>query len=99
MRKLVAYLVPVARHILDSLNASQSTVALNGIIEADGAFLDLSFKGNHTSDGFKMPRESQRRGHTSVQRAIPSTKFALLPPLTARRTLIPFFPISASPVR
>lgn len=57
------------RHrILDILNASQPAAALDGIIEADETFFDLSFKGNHTADGFKMPRESHQRGHTSVQR-------------------------------
>ncbi|MDO5536905.1 MAG: IS1595 family transposase [Desulfovibrionaceae bacterium] len=57
------------RHrILDILAASQPTADLDGIVEADETFLDLSFKGNHTADGFKMPREPHRRGHTSVQR-------------------------------
>lgn len=57
------------RHrILDILSASQTTADLDGIVEADETFLDLSFKGNHSADGFKMPREPHRRGHTSVQR-------------------------------
>ena len=57
------------RHrILDILTASQPTAAQDGIVEADETYLDLSFKGNHTADGFEMPREPHRRGHTSVQR-------------------------------
>ena len=54
--------------ILDTLTASQPTAAQDGIVEADETYLDLSFKGNHTADGFEMPREPHRRGHTSVQR-------------------------------
>lgn len=54
------------RHrILDILTASQPTATLDGIVEADETFFDLSFKGNHKAfkgnhkaDGFKIPRDS-----------------------------------------
>ena len=35
--------------------------ALEGIVEADETYVPESFKGNHTGDGFKMPRRSRSR--------------------------------------
>lgn len=68
MQNLFASSFQLRHRILDILTASQPTATLDGIIEADETFFDLSFKGNHKADGFKMPRDSHRRGHTSVQR-------------------------------
>ncbi len=36
--------------------------SLEGIVEADETYAPESFKGNHSSDGFRMPRRSRSRG-------------------------------------
>ena len=53
------------RHkVLDALQNMQSSVKLNGIVEADETFFALSFKGNHKkSTAFVMPREAHKRGN------------------------------------
>lgn len=57
------------RHrILDTLSSANAESRLDGIVEADETFLDLSFKGNHSRGNFKLPREPHHRGHTQTQR-------------------------------
>jgi hypothetical protein len=51
------------------------SVTLDGIIEADETFFDISYKGNHhRSRGFFMPRKSRKRGHSSHLRGISNEK-------------------------
>lgn len=57
------------RHrILDTLSAGMPKTVLDGITEADETYLELSFKGNHSRSQFKIPRDTHKRGHSSVQR-------------------------------
>lgn len=67
------------RHrILDSLSSANAASRLDGIVEADETFLDLSFKGNHSRNAFKLPREAHRRGHTQTQRGHSLHKVCLI---------------------
>ncbi len=51
------------RHkILDALQKMADEVQLNGIVEVDETFFNLSYKGNHTHSSFVMPRTAHRRG-------------------------------------
>ncbi len=48
------------RHkILDALQKMAKQVRLDGIVEADETFFRLSFKGNHTKSGFKIPKKEK----------------------------------------
>ena len=51
------------RHkILDALQNMADSVVLSGIVEADETFFRVSYKGNRTMSGEKIPRESRHRG-------------------------------------
>ena len=52
------------RHkILDALQNMAENIKLDGIIEGDETFFQVSYKGNHkNSKSFLMPRESHKRG-------------------------------------
>jgi hypothetical protein len=52
------------RHkILGALqNITEIKQKLSGIVEADETFFPLSYKGNHSRDGFVMPRRAKKRG-------------------------------------
>lgn len=65
------------RHrILDALSSANAESRLDGIVEADETFLDLSFKGIHSRGDFKLPREPHHRGQT--QRAHSLHKVCLI---------------------
>lgn len=55
----------VWRHkILDALQLMADDVVLDGMVEADETFFDISYKGNHSkSKTFSMPRKPHKRGH------------------------------------
>ena len=60
------------RHkILGALqNITEIKQKLSGIVEADETFFPLSFKGNHSRDGFIMPRSAKKRGSSAKQRGL-----------------------------
>ena len=60
------------RHkILGALqNITEIKQKLSGIIEADETFFPLSYKGNHSRDGFVMPRRAKKRGSSAKQRGL-----------------------------
>ena len=63
----------VWRHkVLDTL--ASLIPKLDGIIEADETFFDVSYKGNHTRSVFVMPRKAHKRGSSSKKRGISSDK-------------------------
>lgn len=63
------------RHkILDALQNMAEGVTLNGIVEADEKFFDISYKGNHKYDGFTMPRKVHKRGRQSTKRGLSRDK-------------------------
>lgn len=69
----------VWRHkILDALQNMADEVVLNGIIEADETFFDVSYKGNHSkSKTFVMPRKPRKRGHQTKLRGISREKICV----------------------
>lgn len=64
------------RHkILDALRELAGKVYLDGTVEADETFFNVSFKGNHTgSRGFTMPRPAHKRGNAVHTRGLSSEK-------------------------
>ena len=60
------------RHkILGALqNITEIKQKLSGIVEADETFFPLSYKGNHSRDGFVMPRRAKKRGSSAKQRGL-----------------------------
>jgi len=60
------------RHkILGAINKCMERSNLDGgIAELDETFLTLSFKGNHKKSGFKIPRQSRKRGKQVKKRGI-----------------------------
>jgi len=59
------------RHkVLDTLCKIQDDIILDGIIEADGTFLPVSYKGNFSKSDFKLPRRARRRGGDQHTRGI-----------------------------
>ena len=49
-------------------------LSLQGIIEADETFFPISYKGNHSKDGFIMPRKPHKRGEKAKKRGISREK-------------------------
>lgn len=67
------------RHrILNILASAHKESQLDGIVEADETFFDLSFKGNHSHSTFQLPRAPHHRGHTQTQRGSCLHKVCLL---------------------
>ena len=64
------------RHkILDALQNMANDVILDGIVEADETFFNISYKGNHKkSKKFTMPREPHQRGNSMHVRGLSSEK-------------------------
>ena len=61
------------RHkILDGLHEMAENVYLDGIVEADETFFNVSYKGNHKH--FSMPREPHKRGNAVHTRGSSSEK-------------------------
>ena len=61
------------RHkILDALHELSDKVYLDGEVEADETFFDVSYKGNHKD--FSLPREPHKRGHSVHTRGLSSDK-------------------------
>ena len=60
------------RHkILGALqNITEIKQKLSGIVEADETFFPMSFKGNHSKDGFTMPRKAKHRGTSAKKRGL-----------------------------
>ena len=49
-------------------------LTLQGIVEADETFFPVSYKGNHSKDGFIMPRKPHKRGERAKKRGISREK-------------------------
>ena len=61
------------RHkILDALHEMNGKVFLDGTVEADETFFDVSYKGNHKN--FILPRKPHRRGHSVKTSGLSSEK-------------------------
>ena len=61
------------RHkILDVLHGISGKVFLDGMVEADETFFDVSYKGNHKN--FVLPREPHKRGHSVRTKGLSSEK-------------------------
>jgi len=61
------------RHkILDALHEMRGKVFLDGTVEADETFFDVSYKGNHKN--FTLPREPHKRGHSVRTKGLSSEK-------------------------
>ena len=61
------------RHkILDALHEMNGKVLLDGTVEADETFFDVSYKGNHKN--FELPREPHKRGHSVRTKGLSSEK-------------------------
>ncbi|MBR2766388.1 MAG: IS1595 family transposase [Blautia sp.] len=61
------------RHkILDALHEINGKVLLDGTVEADETFFDVSYKGNHKN--FELPREPHKRGHSVRTKGLSSEK-------------------------
>ena len=61
------------RHkILDALQNMMNDVTLDGVVEADETFTNLSYKGNHKS--FKLPRKPFKRGGKATKRGLSKEK-------------------------
>ena len=61
------------RHkVLDALHEMTDKVYLDGVVEADETFFDVSYKGNHK--GFTLPREPHKRGHSVHTKGLSSEK-------------------------
>lgn len=64
------------RHkILDALQNMMDGVTLDGVVEADETFTNLSFKGNHKN--FKLPRKSFKRGGKAKKRGLSKEKVCI----------------------
>ncbi len=64
------------RHkILDALKELTDKVYLDGTVEADETFFNVSYKGNHAkSADFSMPREAHKRGNALHTKGLSSEK-------------------------
>lgn len=63
------------RHkVLSALQNMAGAVHLDGIIEADETFFPVSYKGNHKSSAFKLPRKAHKRGSSTHIRGLSHEK-------------------------
>ena len=64
------------RHkILDALQELAGRACLDGTVEADETYFNVSYKGNHTkSKGFTMPRPAHKRGNDVHTKGLSSEK-------------------------
>lgn len=77
------------RHkILDSLKKTAESVKLSGTVEADEAFFDVSYKGNHTADGFSMPRPARRRGGENHRKGLSEEKACVVCAISKKGTSV-----------
>lgn len=61
----------VRHKILNAISEYMERTPLDGgVVELDETFLAFSFKGNHKKSGFKMPRDSRKRGKQVKKRGI-----------------------------
>lgn len=64
------------RHkILDALTNMMGDVQLDGVVEADETFTNVSYKGNHKN--FKLPRKSFNRGGKATKRGLSKEKVCI----------------------
>lgn len=64
------------RHkILDALQNMMNDVTLDGVVEADETFTNVSYKGNHKN--FKLPRKSFKRGGKASKRGLSKEKVCI----------------------
>ena len=67
------------RHkILDAIREHYKCLSLSSKIQCDETFFQESFKGNHSKDGFVMPRKAHKRGGQSKYRGISKEKVCVL---------------------
>lgn len=67
------------RHkILDAIREHYKCLNLSYEIECDETFFQESFKGNHSRDGFIMPRKAHKRGKQARFRGISKEKVCVL---------------------
>ncbi|MFR1708624.1 MAG: IS1595 family transposase [Clostridium sp.] len=77
------------RHkILDALRDNLKTKELCGKIQADETYFRESFKGNHSKDGFIMPRKSHRRGTMAKLRGISKMQVCVLTALDSNKNIV-----------
>ena len=77
------------RHkILDALRDNLKTKELCGQIQADETYFRESFKGNHSRDGFVMPRKPHRRGTPAKFRGISKMQVCVLTALDSKKSII-----------
>lgn len=63
------------RHkVLDALRKMMAGRALDGIVEMDETFFDVSYKGNHKKSDFEMPRAPHKRGGQTHLRGVSHEK-------------------------
>lgn len=73
------------RHkVLDALQTMADEVKLNGIIEADETFFEVSYKGNHSKSSTPLPRAAHHRGKSSKLRGLSKDKVCV--PCAVTRT-------------
>ena len=76
------------RHkILDAIREHYKCISLSLNIECDETFFQESFKGNHSKDGFAMPRKPHKRGGQSRYRGISKEKVYVLTALDQSKNL------------
>lgn len=64
------------RHkILDALQNMMDNVTLDGVVEADETFTNISYKGNHKN--FKLPRKAFKRGSKAAKRGLSKEKVCI----------------------
>lgn len=71
------------RHkILDALQEVTDRVCLDGTVEADETFFNVSYKGNHkNSRQFIMPRKAHKRGNNIHRKGLSSERCVFPVPL------------------
>lgn len=76
------------RHkILDAIRENYNCSNLKEKIECDETFFQESFKGNHKSDGFVMPRKAHKRGGQARFKGISKEKVCVLTALDSNSSV------------
>lgn len=74
--------------VLSEILNIQSKTILSGEIQADEIYIQVSYKGNHNKDDFKLPRDPHKRTTDIHCRGISSEKIAVLTAIDTNGSVI-----------
>lgn len=76
------------QRLLDAARNFQGIGEVSGIVEMDETVLPEPFKGNHKKSGFKIPRESRKRGKQVTKRDISREQICIATAIDKKNNIV-----------